>query len=209
MALRLTNDFASEFLGFKVLNPMIMGILLGFIFGRHLENEKKLYQMALHDNLSGLYNRHGFSTLMDNVFLDSTKPISISIITFDIDDFKSINDIYGHDSGDNAITLIGSILKKNTRSIDISARLGGDEFVVALPRTSHNDAMNVAHKLNTAISSSKLMSSTGVKIPITVSIGVATSESKVTNKSLLLKASDNQLFKSKRSGKNTVFGELM
>ena len=131
--LRFVNIQIEGIFGFRLLNPIIMGLTVGYFFGRQIIKERKLHQLAIYDPLSGLYNRVGFTLQVSQFFANINSTKNISVISIDVDDFKSINDTYGHDIGDRALELIGKIIQANSRQSDFAGRCGGDEFTILLP----------------------------------------------------------------------------
>jgi diguanylate cyclase (GGDEF)-like protein len=118
----------------------------------------------------------------------------------DIDSFKSLNDSFGHDAGDEAIRRIGKVLQEGTRGIDLAARIGGEEFAVLLVETSKQGGLEVAERLRTAIKT--------LEIPharrITASFGVAECPSDAQTAADILKAADVALYEAKRNGRDQV-----
>jgi diguanylate cyclase (GGDEF)-like protein len=108
----------------------------------------KLYKMATIDNLTGLYVRLYLEQRMGEEFLRSIRyHDDFSLILFDLNDFKLVNDNYGHIAGDEILRGVGRILLSTVRSMDVAARYGGDEFAVLLPRASKDDAENIAMRI--------------------------------------------------------------
>ncbi|MDH5767048.1 MAG: GGDEF domain-containing protein [Gammaproteobacteria bacterium] len=204
--LRFLNLQIEEQLGFRILNPAIMGIIIGYAFGRQIERERELHNVAISDPLSGLYNRMGLNTHISHIFSNNTDKRTVSIISIDIDDFKIINDTYGHDIGDMALSTLGNIIKDNTRATDIAARCGGDEFIIVLPRASYDAAMRVAESIIEQANNTPIKIDNDHDIKLGVSIGLASAEDSTLSRKELFKSSDQQLYKSKHSGKNKICG---
>ncbi len=130
----------------------------------------QIFDMATIDQLSGLYNKRELMNRFEQEL--STRTLKdISVMFFDIDDFKNINDKYGHKCGDMVITQVGSILKQTLRISDICGRYGGDEFMVILPETSVSNSRIAAQSLQTAIKNSRILYQE-INIDITLSIGI-------------------------------------
>ncbi len=125
-----------------------------------------------------------------------------SVVLFDIDHFKSVNDTYGHDAGDVILASFGKMLRRYSREVDFVGRWGGEEFLVVLPKTDRQGAMRFAEKLREVVQKSKFMYK-GVRIPITISGGVADRSSSGSVDEMLKKADEN-LYASKESGRNKI-----
>jgi diguanylate cyclase (GGDEF)-like protein len=128
----------------------------------------------------------------------------LSIAMIDIDDFKIINDTYGHDAGDKVLIQVVEIIKNSIRSQDILGRYGGEEFLLIMPETSFKDALNVVERLRKNLEYSDIYIIENIKAFISVSIGVANTEIHGYEPEFLLKAADLGLYKAKREGKNKV-----
>ena len=170
---------------------------------KHLEEE--LQRQAHLDYLTGLPNRRDFMERGEIEFSRTQRYDShLSILMLDIDHFKKINDTYGHQSGDLVLKSIASTFQKELRSIDIVGRIGGEEFALILPETGIEKATEVAERLREIISASVITLPNGMKISITVSIGIASLIDKNSNMNMLLMESDKALYKAKLSGRNRV-----
>jgi diguanylate cyclase (GGDEF)-like protein len=134
----------------------------------------------------------------------------LSLIMFDIDHFKVINDSHGHSTGDLVLKKIANISHETVREIDVVGRLGGEEFVVLLPQTDKEQAVNIAERLRHTIAEAKVKTETGDDICFTASFGIATFENqsdelekKSTIDDLLIKA-DTAMYQAKQNGRNQV-----
>ncbi|MCB9493902.1 MAG: GGDEF domain-containing protein [Desulfobacteraceae bacterium] len=166
----------------------------------------RLEQYASRDELTDLFNRRYFYFLAKRDIAQAQRSKTpISILMFDIDFFKEINDNFGHDKGDKILREVADTIKPALRNSDLSARIGGDEFAVIMTNTDKNGAYHTASRLSSLISSINITDFKGLKKNITISVGVAT----ITNCSgkdveyLLLRA-DQQLYKSKKTGRNKI-----
>lgn len=160
--------------------------------------------LATTDVLTGLYNRRQFLRLAEaewDRFLRYQH--HFSLLYFDIDNFKAINDRLGHDAGDRAIIRVTEVCNREKRASDIVARMGGDEFVVLLPETDQGAARLFAERLRNAVSSLPL-DVDGISIDLTVSIGVAHAESSLAGVKELLKRADARLYRAKKDGRNCI-----
>ncbi len=162
--------------------------------------EEKLRLLSTTDELTGAYNRRAFNEhLSANIGRAKRYNELLSIFLLDIDNFKNINDSYGHDVGDLALKALARIVKESIRQDDIVARWGGEEFTILLPETGKDAALQLAERLREKIS--------GHDFPkvghITVSIGLA--ELQVDdNSDSLVKRADLALYQAKDAGKNIV-----
>jgi diguanylate cyclase (GGDEF)-like protein len=160
-------------------------------------------EAAFTDHLTGLANRRRFERQLErevNRTLRLEHPFSLMMI--DIDNFKRLNDTFGHDMGDEAIRRIGKVLSEGTRGIDLAARIGGEEFAVLLVETELTRGLEVAERLRMAIRD--------LSIPpvdyLTASFGVAECPSSAQTSTDILKAADNLLYQAKRTGRDRVVG---
>ena len=179
---------------------------------------RELQHLATKDPLTGLYNRRGFEEEVLRIIKDITYARenpearkhfyvdSISILFFDIDNFKKLNDVYGHKIGDQTLQRVAQLISGKVRNVDFVARWGGEEIVAALVGTNEDEAYKKAEEIRAAIKSR-------VKVkdnPVTVSVGLASFESGVTLKELVERA-DKAMYEAKhnRGKDNTVrFSEL-
>lgn len=164
----------------------------------------QLERLAMTDDLTGLTNRRSF-------FIQSTQEIKraqryqtpLSLLMMDLDDFKIINDTYGHDAGDQMLQCIANTLQENIREIDVLGRLGGEEFGVLLPNTEAGDAVKLAERLRLAVEG---LSCTiqDQKINVTMSIGVASFSREQSNLDIALRNADSAMYQAKNQGRNRV-----
>jgi len=168
--------------------------------------EKELEMLVSTDPMTKLYNRRYFSQISESLFnIAKRDKESISIIMLDIDDFKYINDTYGHKIGDDVIISLSETLQSISRKSDIVCRFGGEEFIILLPKTEVKGAYFIAQKIKTAAESLVINTDDSKKVRFTVSLGVSgikLDEDK--NIEASIKRADDALYESKRSGKNRV-----
>lgn len=156
------------------------------------------------DYLTGLHSK-GYQER----FLNQQIKKSISngrpfpLIMIDFDDFKQINDEYGHHFGDTVLKSVSEIIKICTRSVDCCARYGGDEFVIILPEANLEYAALVCQWLQREVSNLKLKAKNDAVVPVSISIGIALWEINMTSEQILIRA-DKALYHSKRTGKNKI-----
>ena len=173
---------------------------------RRKRKEEQLKILATTDGLTGLYNRRRFMELAQKELEKSSRyGTPFSVITFDADKFKRINDTYGHDSGDLVLKNIADTTRKEMREIDFPARLGGEEFAVGLPHTDLSGAAILAERLRAAFSLATVTTADGEVITYTVSLGVACCPGNRTlDRGILMKQADTALYKAKEAGRNRV-----
>ena len=165
------------------------------------EKSNLLEYQASHDRLTGLFNRNKFDEFYSKEVKRSKRyKTELSIIIFDIDDFKIINDTHGHQIGDVVLKEISQIISLHIREQDIAVRWGGEEFLVLLPHTNLDGATTVANKIRTNI---EVYSFTQLNLKITASFGVCELKEEDTDKSLILRT-DKFLYEAKNNGKNKV-----
>jgi diguanylate cyclase (GGDEF)-like protein len=155
------------------------------------ENDHK----ARHDALTGLSNRTG----LDDVIARSSKPLALFFI--DLDDFKTVNDTYGHAAGDDLLCMMAERLKRALRPGDMAARFGGDEFVAVAESLTHAGAMEMAERL-IAAASSRYELGHGIFVTVGVSVGIAMKPEHGSDLADLLAVADAALYEAKSSGKS-------
>jgi len=161
-------------------------------------------EAAFTDHLTGLANRRRFERQLErevNRTIRLGHPFCLLMI--DIDNFKKLNDTFGHNAGDEAIRAIGKVLREGTRGIDLAARFGGEEFAILLVETQLNAGLEVAERLRVAIKSISIPSAGHV----TASFGVAECPSGAQTANDLLKAADSLMYQAKRNGRDKVVGQ--
>lgn len=163
----------------------------------------ELLRLSITDSLTGIFNRAKFNEEL-NKWIDygNRYENDISLVFFDIDNFKRVNDIYGHMIGDKVIQDIVSSIQSKIRSTDIFARWGGEEFVILLPNTDNDQAAEMAERMRIAIE--KITCSESVNI--TCSFGIATFR-KNESAEAFMKRGDKLLYEAKKRGKNIVVFE--
>ncbi|NPA51287.1 MAG: GGDEF domain-containing protein [Aquificae bacterium] len=157
------------------------------------------------DYLTGLYNRRAFIKIINEYFQGYKEFGAVfSLILFDIDNFKKINDTYGHHIGDEVLKDVANVLKKYLRPEDIPARFGGEEFAVIVSDADKEIASKVAHRLRKVMETRHLKLNDSTVIDYTASFGVASVEEGFENVDQLIKKADDNLYKAKENGKNCV-----
>jgi len=161
----------------------------------------KLKELSECDHLTNLYNRRYFESVLENILsIESREKNTTSLLMFDIDDFKKINDTYGHQVGDKVLVELAKNLKNFSRRSDIIARVGGEEFLILLPNTSLANAKIHCDNLRKMIENLRIKDGKN-EIKFTVSMGLTRFKNKDTLNSVLLRT-DDSLYQVKRNGKN-------
>lgn len=159
-------------------------------------------RMATTDGLTGLINHRHFQEKADEEFRRVSRyPQPVSVLMFDIDHFKKINDAYGHPVGDAVLKKVANILMETVRTVDVAARYGGEEFVALLGNTDAKGAGQMAERIRGKIEKARFTLE-GKGIPVTVSVGYATSPDDGTTKQEIMERADQALYHAKRSGRN-------
>ncbi|HEX4021118.1 MAG TPA: GGDEF domain-containing protein [Acidobacteriaceae bacterium] len=186
-----------------------LGLGFGMFWMASAEIRLKLEALANTDSLTGLCNRRSFLTWCDRELLISTrtkKPFSLILI--DLDNFKQINDSYGHHAGDAALCSVVEKLRHGVRNIDVLGRWGGEEFVVLLPGATSVAALRVAQRLRGSVASLQIVKpavkAAGDGATITISQGVATYLGDGDTIDDLLRRCDSALYQAKADGRNRV-----
>lgn len=167
------------------------------------ENLKKL---AFRDGLTGLYNHRYFQEVFEREIQKATRfNHPVSLLFLDIDHFKTVNDTYGHPTGDEVLKNVSQLLVKLVRKCDIVARYGGEEFAVILPETGTASAKVLAQRVRRGVEQ-LLIQYNDLTISVTVSVGLASSGMKETSesRSTLISQSDQALYRAKTNGRNRV-----
>ena len=166
---------------------------------------QELNELAIHDPLTGLYNRHFLNEFMKKEFVRLERyEGKLSIIIFDIDDFKKYNDMFGHECGDSILGELSKVLIENFRESDIICRFGGDEFFIAMSNCGSKEAYVKCQELQKLVADRKLSCSIQVKDAVTLSIGIASFPEDGKSAKELIKAADNALYQAKKQGKDQI-----
>jgi diguanylate cyclase (GGDEF)-like protein len=162
---------------------------------------EQLRFMANHDALTGIYNRMYLMNYMGQIF--SKSPKTVSVIMFDMDHFKQVNDKYGHLAGDMVLKSATAIIQ-DMLDTGIMGRYGGEEFVVLLPEVAQKEAFLLADAMRSRINDNNFITPEGVRIPVTISAGLANYPQVTDSFKGLLQLADEALYKAKNSGRNKV-----
>lgn len=162
---------------------------------------EQLRAQALTDELTGLFNRRHFERGLAGALRDQQRRGgATSLVYFDLDAFKSINDSFGHEAGDKVLREFAEVLRSQIRQGDIACRTGGEEFCVVLPQTSVAEAERLAWRVVGAVRAARL----GPRGNLTVSAGVATSPRSREDREQLVRLADDRLLRAKREGRDRV-----
>ena len=165
---------------------------------------EEMKELAVRDQLTGLFNRRGFNELSEKAYAMARRTNTpLSLVMTDIDRFKFINDQFGHAAGDRALQHFARLMSEDRRRNDIVARVGGEEFALLLPGTGVAEATEIANELCKKIGINP-MKITGAGVPMTSSFGVASISKKDTNVDDMVRRADRALYRSKNAGRNQV-----
>ena len=201
------KNFEAKMSGLRSKNGKCLGYLIVVL---DITERKRLYQevaiLASKDSLTGLNNRRHLLELAQQELDRSYRyqhPVSLLLI--DVDNFKNINDSYGHLTGDLVMTVFSDFLKKTLRSVDIIGRFGGDEFMVVLPETSLETALKTGERLCSLIQNEACQTDAGnVKITISVGVSGENTVKKGADIYMLIDQADRALYQAKSLGRNQV-----
>jgi len=173
---------------------------------------KRLRALARTDELTDVRNRRGLRSALTREFRRAERyGGALTVMAFDVDRFKQVNDDYGHGVGDSVLHAVAQALKRGVREVDVVGRVGGEEFVVLAPETPARDAMLVAERLRRAVCERVVTTPHGVRVQVTVSCGVATlSDVHARSPEELLGYADAALYRAKALGRDrTEVAELV
>jgi two-component system cell cycle response regulator len=184
-------------------------VIFKFLSGNNIESayHEEIYRLTTIDGLTQAFNRRYFTETLERELGRAQRyRRDLSLLMFDIDRFKSVNDSHGHLAGDYVLRHLASVLRPRIRREDVFARYGGEEFAIILPELDLHSAMQFAEKIR------KLVESTAfrfddVVIPVTISVGAATMSAVPTSSPAeFVKIADDNLFAAKQGGRNRVVG---
>ncbi len=166
--------------------------------------QKNLYESATRDPLTKIANKKSFSDALDREFAYATRHRSpLSLVVFDVDHFKKVNDTYGHPAGDYVLHTLAQTIDKCVRAEDVVARIGGEEFAIVLRDLGEADAVACAERIRKLIEATVFMHDEK-RIPVTLSLGAATHTNTHASPAALVAAADKLLYRAKQEGRNRV-----
>ncbi|MBI2070576.1 MAG: sensor domain-containing diguanylate cyclase [Elusimicrobia bacterium] len=166
---------------------------------------QKIEELAVKDTLTGVYTRKVFDErLLQECAQASRYNLSLTMALVDIDHFKSVNDRYGHQAGDQLLVLISGLLKTLVRDVDFVARYGGEEFVVLFPETGKEQAAQTMDMIRQKVEAQEFRPNGSSVLKATISVGVAGFPEETTSPHQLLRAADERLYMAKGVGRNRV-----
>lgn len=194
----------------EIVSPLSLAIFafIAAVIIKYLIKSKDFdhqYKLATTDGLTELYNHRYFQEQMQlQVSHAKRYSVPLSLIIIDIDFFKKFNDMFGHQSGDAVLRQVAFELKKNVRAADIVCRYGGEEMSIILPNTKYEEAVGIANKLCTIVSSKKYKLSNGRESNVTISLGVSSFGNDGEQPAEIIEAADKRLYNAKENGRNRV-----
>lgn len=191
----MMNDISDQVLNEKKLKNQLATITA---------LEKELKEQAIRDSLTGLYNRRYLDEISHQMFSRAQRDNEkLAIMFLDIDNFKALNDEFGHKTGDDVLKQLSRILLENVRSSDVVCRFGGEEFIVLFPNTSRENAIEHGEMLRKLFESDQIPAADTL-VKLTFSAGIAVFPDDGDDKQILIDAADRTMYEAKRAGKNRI-----
>lgn len=167
---------------------------------------EEIYRMTIIDGLTGAHNKRSFLEFLEREIARCARHRRpLSLLMFDIDHFKSINDTHGHLTGDYVLKEMSKRLLGRIRREELLARYGGEEFATVLPETDNAGAMIFGEQIRRLVAD-EVFEYEGDRFPVTISVGVATVEGEDVDTTAFIKMADDNLYRAKREGRNKVIG---
>jgi len=179
-----------------------------FLSGGNIERayHEEIYRLTTVDGLTQIFNKRYFAEALDReVARASRYRRELSLVMFDLDHFKEVNDTHGHLAGDAVLKTLAHTIKIRIRTEDIFARYGGEEFAIILPEIDGHNAHQFAEKIRRIVETTDFIFE-AAKIPVTISMGVATLDLEEPAAAALVKRADERLYEAKAAGRNCVKG---
>ncbi|MDX6805171.1 PleD family two-component system response regulator [Terrihabitans rhizophilus] len=202
------NDFLSRPVD---RNELVARTLTQIRRHRYTQRLRSKYQMSLQwavtDPLTGMHNRRYMETHLETLLdQDQDRPRPLSVIMVDIDHFKSINDRYGHDRGDDVLRGFGERVRQSVRSVDLACRYGGEEFIILMPDADIGVAQAVGERLRRRMESEPFGDGADEPISVTISVGITASQPN-DSPAAIMKRADLALYRAKSDGRNRVVSD--
>lgn len=215
LALEVVKKGAQDYVVKGDVQRSILIRILKYALERHCQKKKveelneRLAKLSFVDPLTQLLNRRGLQRVLSReVLIAGREGTNLVVILMDLDNFKPINDSFGHAVGDIVLQEIAKTLSRTVRATDYVSRVGGDEFIMLLPNTRPAEASQFSERLRLAVSQTPIVSSGGQPVRTTASFGVVNATKRMISVDELLEETHGALAKSKRLGKNRVsFGD--
>ncbi|WP_422366335.1 PleD family two-component system response regulator [Pelagibius sp.] len=162
--------------------------------------------MAYTDTLTGVYNRRYMNAHLDRKIMEIAETVKpVSVLMFDLDHFKSVNDTHGHGAGDEVLKELAKRVSRSVRDLDLVCRYGGEEFVIVMPDAELDMAVNVAERVRSVVSEKPFMiGEDNMALEVTISVGVATTRDPTETPETLIASADEALYGAKAAGRNQV-----
>jgi diguanylate cyclase len=192
-----------------LITPILSWWFIGLLL-RIRELEQQMRELAAIDSLTGLYNRNSFMIAFESLvhFIKRSK-MNLVILFIDLDNFKQINDTFGHDVGDLVLQQFAGFLKESLRESDFVGRIGGDEFIMCLPNTDYEGGRFFAEKLRKGIMQNLIVTKNELLFSVTVSIGLSMyGYMDEIDLGKIIKDADLALHSAKTTGKNKIYAGL-
>jgi diguanylate cyclase (GGDEF)-like protein len=203
------NDIAVKRQALKDGDQVKLGrSILKYMSGDNIEANyhEEIYRLMTMDALTQTHNRRYFNEALEREYNRSMRyRRSLSLILFDIDHFKQINDTYGHVAGDSVLRQLAMVVKPRLRQQDVFARVGGEEFSVLLPEVELQGARVAAEKVRKLVEGARFLVD-AKEFGCTVSVGVTTFDARVASAAMLYELADKNLYAAKNAGRNRVIG---
>ncbi len=206
LILDIDSALAPRILLVSTTPPILIGAPLFFFFSLKLRGlaiaNKRLDRVARTDSLTACLNRRAFTARVNAWLQGPSSPPCGALLVIDADNFKSVNDVYGHETGDEALTIIARAIRSVLRSGDMVGRMGGEEFAVFLPSVTQHQAQIVAERIRMSVIVA-CFAPEGEAHPLSVSIGGA-AFTETTSFIELFRIADQRLYCAKHAGRNAV-----
>ncbi len=168
-------------------------------------NFKRVQELTVTDDVTNLYNSRHLHEMLEMEYERSKRyDLTFSIIFFDLDHFKLVNDQHGHLCGSKLLKEVGELVQASLRSVDIPTRYGGDEFVIILPETNKDQALDVAVRLRNCLKTKEFMKSEQLNLRLSASFGLATYPTDTKDKDELLRLADEAMYDVKASTRDNI-----